>query len=232
MEIRNSAMEMEQMSLFPEASICSSEGPRAKVSASWESGKASKEQADWQNRLSNFLDQCVPAGSSGKTYRGACPRSISEPGSMTSTFFSQRLQNAGILCAGEFWTLNMCEWTATLAPFLKDDGVCSLSDILLQTGVIPHRYFLSRTACSGILRRAERRGKALPERMRVALMVQAGVLQPLSDLSADAVAKLANDLISQKEKRLYPGNVAAVTDKLMDARAEEMNASAYSVLKR
>lgn len=173
MEIRNSPEGMEQLALFPEASICSSEGPRVKVSASRESGKDSTEQADWQNRLSNFLNQCVPAGSSGKTYRGACPRSISEPGSMTSTFFSQRLQNAGILCAGEFWTLNMCEWTATLAPFLKDDGVCSLSDILLPTGVIQHRYFLSRTACSGILRRAESRGKALPEILRTALERQA-----------------------------------------------------------
>ena len=173
MEIRNSSEGMEQLALFPEESICSSEEPRAKVSASRENARGLKEQADWQSRLSSFLEQCVPASSSGKTCRGAYPRSISEPESMTSTFFSQRLQNAGILCAGEFLTLNMCEWTATLVPFLKEDGVCSLSDILQETGVIPRRYFLSRTACLGILRRAESRGKALPEILRTALERQA-----------------------------------------------------------
>jgi hypothetical protein len=35
---------------------------------------------------------------------------------------------------------------------------CSLSDIL-ETGDVPQRYYLSATACRGILRRAEKRGK-------------------------------------------------------------------------
>ena len=217
MEIRNSPEGMEQLALFPEASICSSEGPRVKVSASRESGKASTEQADWQNRLLNFLEQCVPAGSSGKTYRGACPRSISEQGSMTSTFFSQRLQNAGIVAGGEYLTLNMCEWTATLAPFLKEDGVCSLSDILLPTGVIPHRYFLSRTACLGILRRAESRGKALPWMFGIALRRQAGIL-PLEEMTDDAITEFARQMTTEKEKRRCPGNVQAVIDRLTDTR--------------
>jgi hypothetical protein len=37
----------------------------------------------------------------------------------------------------------------------------SLSDIL-ETGDVPRRYFLSATACRGILRRAEKRGRELP----------------------------------------------------------------------
>jgi hypothetical protein len=44
-----------------------------------------------------------------------------------------------------------------------------LSDVLEGTGDVPPRFYLSRTASLGILRRAERRGKALPEALRLAL---------------------------------------------------------------
>ena len=63
---------------------------------------------------------------------------------------------------------------------------------LLNTGVAPRkpilsslarileshpdrRYYLSTTACLGILRRAEERGKELPEQLKAALMAQAGL---------------------------------------------------------
>jgi hypothetical protein len=46
--------------------------------------------------------------------------------------------------------------------------VCSLSDIL-ETGTVPQRFFLSSTACKGILRRAEKRGKELPPQLLTAL---------------------------------------------------------------
>jgi DNA (cytosine-5)-methyltransferase 1 len=46
--------------------------------------------------------------------------------------------------------------------------VCSLLEVL-ESGSIPSRYFLSPKACAGILRRAEKRGKSLPEPLRVAL---------------------------------------------------------------
>lgn len=42
----------------------------------------------------------------------------------------------------------------------SDDGVSSLSDIL-ETGDVPPRFYLSAKACSGIVRRAERRGKEI-----------------------------------------------------------------------
>ncbi len=48
----------------------------------------------------------------------------------------------------------------------------SLSRILQATA--PYRYYLTRTACLGILRRAEERGKALPKMLETALMIQAG----------------------------------------------------------
>jgi hypothetical protein len=43
-----------------------------------------------------------------------------------------------------------------------------LSDIL-ETGDVPQRFFLSATACRGILRRAEKRGKTLPAALATAL---------------------------------------------------------------
>lgn len=73
---------------------------------------------------------------------------------------------------GGCWTRNMSEWNLTLAPSLNDAGVCSLSSIL-ETGSIDRRYFLSQRACAGILRRAEKRGKELPETLRAALIAVA-----------------------------------------------------------
>lgn len=49
----------------------------------------------------------------------------------------------------------------------------SLSRILQATA--PYRYYLTRIACLGILRRAEERGKALPPLLEQALMNQAGI---------------------------------------------------------
>lgn len=40
------------------------------------------------------------------------------------------------------------------------------------------KYFLSTRACLGILRRAKERGKELPEQLKMALMVQAGLIPP------------------------------------------------------
>jgi hypothetical protein len=52
-----------------------------------------------------------------------------------------------------------------------------LSDIL-ETGDVPQRYYLSATACKGILRRAIKRAKELPELLRLALESQAHRTEP------------------------------------------------------
>ena len=53
-----------------------------------------------------------------------------------------------------------------------------MSQILLDT--VPSRYYLSRKACLGILKRTEKRKKPLPPELETALLLQAGVL-PLPD---------------------------------------------------
>ncbi len=52
----------------------------------------------------------------------------------------------------------------------------SLSQILQDS--VPSRYYLSRRACLGILRRAEERGKTLPPQLELALKMQAGIIRP------------------------------------------------------
>jgi hypothetical protein len=62
---------------------------------------------------------------------------------------------------GESSTPNISEWP-------NDADVCSLSQVL-ETTLIPQRFFLSSRACAGILRRAEKRGKDLPPALKTAL---------------------------------------------------------------
>ncbi len=62
---------------------------------------------------------------------------------------------------GESWMPNISEWP-------NDASVCSLWQVL-ETGRIPFKYFLTSLACSGILRRAEKRGKTLPALLARAL---------------------------------------------------------------
>ena len=79
--------------------------------------------------------------------------------------------NAPLL--GEYWTLN-----TGASP--KDAVESSLSQILQAT--VPQRYYLSRTACMGILRRAEERGKDLPPQLEAALERQAGIAKNATSL--------------------------------------------------
>lgn len=62
-----------------------------------------------------------------------------------------------------------------ISAWPNDAAVCSLSQVL-ETGSIPARYFLSGTACAGILRRAEKRGKELPTQLHHALQAVAAGL--------------------------------------------------------
>ena len=88
--------------------------------------------------------------------------------------FLRKIDEIGYSVDGECWTLSTSEWTDTLVPFRKEDDVSSLSDILVPISAVPQEYYLSRKACSGLLRRAEARGRALPDALQQVLVVQAG----------------------------------------------------------
>ena len=58
----------------------------------------------------------------------------------------------------------------------KDVEESSLSQILLDS--VPSKYYLSEKSCRGILKRADKRGKRLPEKLELALKLQAGIFAP------------------------------------------------------
>ena len=62
--------------------------------------------------------------------------------------------------------------TASFSESPSAAAVCSLSDVLESHA--PQRFFLSQKAAQGILRRAKKRGRTLPERLMTALQVLAG----------------------------------------------------------
>ena len=96
--------------------------------------------------------------------RGFCGRTCQEyfpPEITLSDSFSGRWKNSGMACAGQRLTLNSSEWRSGAV-------VCSLSDTL-ETSDVPQRFYLSPTACAGILSRAKKSGKNLPEKLNKVL---------------------------------------------------------------
>ena len=111
----------------------------------------------WPSSILQWLTTCAPAGWSGRTSPASCH--LTEDGILAP--FSERWGNSGMGSPTEFLTLSISE-------FHSGAVACSLSDVL-EVGNVPQRFFLSATACKGILRRAEKRGKELPKQLQQAL---------------------------------------------------------------
>ena len=113
--------------------------------------------ATWHSSFLDLLTRYGPSGWSGRTSPASCR--VTKDGILVPS--SGVWQNSGMGGPTESLTLNTSEFHSAAAA-------CSLSDIL-ETGELPPRYYLSATACAGILRRAEKRGKVLPVALREAL---------------------------------------------------------------
>lgn len=120
-----------------------------------------------------WLNDLAPAGWYGRTSPASSPRT--EGGILVPS--SGCWQNSGMGSPTAFLTLSTLEWPS-------DAAVCSLSDIL-ETGAVPQRYFLSATACQGILRRADKLGKELPAPLAAALQAVADS-EPISSVQGDS----------------------------------------------
>nr|WP_300820852.1 DNA cytosine methyltransferase [uncultured Oscillibacter sp.] len=94
---------------------------------------------------------------------------------------------------GPYWEIDPpwlgCGGTLNTSECPKDAVESSLSAILQDS--VPSKYYLTRKACLGILRRAEEREKDLPEQLELALKAQAG-LAPLAALTSETIAFAAN----------------------------------------
>lgn len=94
----------------------------------------------------------------------------SSGGGATSNASSGRWLASGVLVEsdtesdGEFWTRSSSEWPSA--------GGVSLLSGCLETSQGLAKYSLSPKACSGILRRASKRGKPLPPMLEAALRAQ------------------------------------------------------------
>ena len=141
-----------------------SEEPPAKVSASQDFAKDLMTLAEIScSPILPSLHNIAPSGWFGRTSPASCL--ATEDGILAPSL--GRWGNAGMGSPTELLTLSSTE-------FHKDAAVCSLSDIL-EIGDVPPRFYLSATACRGILRRADKRGKKLPGQLQRALEAVAAV---------------------------------------------------------
>ena len=87
---------------------------------------------------------------------------------------------AGNLLGESYWEL-ISPWRGDASMLNtgvspREEKESSLSQILQDDP--QDKYYLTQKACLGILRRASERGKELPEKLKRALEIQAGVIQP------------------------------------------------------
>ena len=141
------------------------------------------------NREAEQLSLFAQDGCAGKT----CPaHSVPEtPKGKTSGSSSRRLSESnaiplmslnltpghGNLLGESYWEM-ISPWrggflTLNTGASPKDAAASFLWQIL--QGSVLRKYYLSRTACLGILRRAQARGKELPPKLKQALEIQAGL---------------------------------------------------------
>ena len=119
-----------------------------------------------------FLTSLDPSGAYGKTCQVSSV--VMEDGTLVPS--SGRWSNSGMGSAIGCLTLNTSEYP-------KDVDVSLLLDVL-ETGNLPQKFYLSPLACAGILRRADKRGKKLPDLLQVALEATAkelGQSEPLEE---------------------------------------------------
>lgn len=127
--------------------------------------------------LGTWSGKTCPEPSQVQTERtsGRCWRKPAELLTVPYLYLDLREGYGNLL--GSYWDINsplLGEYTMlNTGPSHKDAKESTLSQILEDT---PHRkYYLSKTACLGILRRAKKRGKELPRVLKEALELQAGI---------------------------------------------------------
>ena len=126
-------------------------------------GDSTTREGNSPSSISNWLRVSSLSGSSGRTSPVSCL--LTEDGRLEPS--SGAWRNSGTGSRTEFWTLGTSE-------FPSGGGVSSSLQDVLETGEVAPKFYLSQRACQGILRRASRRGKALPPTLQQALEQVAG----------------------------------------------------------
>jgi len=131
--------------------ISSTEGSPARTSA-WPAGGPVL-GASAAVSGSSFTGCCESCGHDGRSLRMS-PDFYPAAAEQTSPSSSPGWTNSGSMQRGRYWTRSTSESRSAAAA-------CSLSQVL--EAEVPSKFYLSARAAAGILRRAERRGKTLPE---------------------------------------------------------------------
>ena len=165
---RKTSEESLQMSLLEELPV--------QLSA-WQDFGKELNQIEGTSHLSLYalLKELIPHGYFGKM----CPESCHLTMEKTLHPSSGGWQNSGMGSPTGFLTLNIYEHNGFQEQSRKCEGVSSLSDIL-ETGEIQRRFYLTEKHCHGILRRAGRKGKKIPEQLRIALQEAINTLKTTS----------------------------------------------------
>ena len=164
-------------------STLSSAEARARAFPSPERERGSKaSRASCSNLFELYVRSCRDA-LSGRTSR---ERSRARTGRLSDAC-SGRWMRSGTVWHGEFWTRNSSAWPS-------DASVSFLSECL-EAPPVPARYYLSPTACAGIIRRARRRGRSLPPQLEEALEPYPYMMTPcqiaeFTGLTSQGVRKL------------------------------------------
>jgi site-specific DNA-cytosine methylase len=150
--------------------VCFAEDSPAKTSPSPDDAQDSEasdpvSSSSSHESLTLFSDRA--AGSSLRMFPDSFPPKADE----ISPSYSRRWASSGFTTSpGECWTADTSECPSGGGAY------SSLRDVLEAD--VPARFYLSQKAAAGILRRAERRGKALPKALEMAL-------RTLSEQNAD-----------------------------------------------
>ena len=159
-----------QMSMFSLEEHHAKHSPLRECEKEWKTLEATSPWA-----LLVWLISLDPNGLSGKMYPVSCQ--ATEEGILVPS--SGRFQNSGMGGPTGSWTLS-----TSACP--KDAKESSLSDILQEIQDVPEKYYLSQRACQGIIKRAERRGKALPIHLSQALYLQSGLREQVDPQETNA----------------------------------------------
>lgn len=131
-----------------------------------------------------------PDSCAGKTYPALSPRQRAKTsGQSWRKLYELKYQaymsldltpGAGNLLGESYWEI-LSPWRGDVLMLNtgvspREEKESSLSQILEPSP--PKKYYLTQTACLGILRRAHERGKELPPQLKAALEIQAGVMPP------------------------------------------------------
>ena len=161
-------------------------------------------------------------GLSGKTCRACCPLTMGRiSGKSSKALSASKTPGQMFLCLRQgagcpparSWATVILSPGASSTPRRvgashKDGNVYLLSSILMED--VPDRYSLSPKACRGILRRAAKRGKELPQVLREALERQAAQGEaPAASVQARAAQAEATGTAKNARPRCGEENLRA-----------------------